>query len=279
VTLVGDRGMLKSSSIETLVERGFSYITAITKPQLERLILQQEIQLELFSESLNEIVVDNVRYVLKRNPVRAKEMKANRDEKIDTISRKVAELNAYLVEHSKAKSGVAVKQLEQHIQKLKLQSIVSISLEENKLKLQVKQDTLLEAGLLDGCYVIKTNLDSQTLSTQGVHERYKDLAQVEEAFRTLKTGFLEIRPLYLRKESRTRGHVFVSMLAYMLIHEFKKRTSDLDMTLQHMVDLLDRVQTVRVQVAGKTLITRVPQPPQETQTVLEALKISLPLVA
>jgi transposase len=95
----------------------------------------------------------------------------------------------------------------------------------------------------------------------------------------LKTGFLEIRPLFLQKESRTRGHVFISMLAYMLIHEFKKRTCNLNMTLEHMVDLLDRVQTVRVQVAGQTLMNRIPQPPQETKTILEALKISLPAVA
>jgi transposase len=280
VTLVGDRGMLKSGSINMLAERGFSYITAITKPQIETLIAQQGIQLDLFSESLSEVFVDGVRYILKRNPVRAKEMKENRDQKIYTISQEIEKQNVYLVEHSKAKVIVSVKQLEQRIQKLKLQSILSIAIgEENKLTLQINQDVLSKAGLLDGCYVIKTNVDAETLSTKSVHERYKDLAQVEKAFRTLKTGFLEIRPLFLQKESRTRGHVFISMLAYMLIHEFKKRTCNLNMTLEHMVDLLDRVQTVRVQVAGQTLMNRIPQPPQETKTILEALKISLPAVA
>ena len=49
-----------------------------------------------------------------------------------------------------------------------------------------------------------------------MHARYKDLAKVESAFRTIKTGMLGIRPVYVRKESRTRGHVVVTMLGYMI---------------------------------------------------------------
>jgi transposase len=47
-----------------------------------------------------------------------------------------------------------------------------------------------------------------------VHDRYKDLASVEQAFRTCKTVHLEVRPIFLRLEARTRAHAFVVMLAY-----------------------------------------------------------------
>jgi len=52
------------------------------------------------------------------------------------------------------------------------------------------------------------------IDTQTAHDRYKDLAKVEFAFRTMKTTLGKIRPIYVRKEGRTRGHIFVAMLAY-----------------------------------------------------------------
>jgi transposase len=71
-----------------------------------------------------------------------------------------------------------------------------------------------EIAKLDGCYVLKTDLAREAASKETVHERYKDLALVEWAFRESKTVHLEMRPIYVRRESRTRGHAFVVMLAY-----------------------------------------------------------------
>ena len=61
---------------------------------------------------------------------------------------------------------------------------------------------------------------------QVVHDRHKDLAEVERAFRTSKTGHLEVRPVYVRKEENTRGHVLVVMLAYLTeILDFPEKKS------------------------------------------------------
>ena len=68
---------------------------------------------------------------------------------------------------------------------------------------------------LDGCYALRTDLSPTAASKQTIHDRYKDLALVEWAFRTSKTGHLEMRPLFLRREARTRGHAFVVELASM----------------------------------------------------------------
>jgi hypothetical protein len=59
---------------------------------------------------------------------------------------------------------------------------------------------------LDGCYVIKTDLPVSTVSTQEVHDRCKDLTQVEQAFRTCKTAHLETRPIDVRTEAHRRAH-------------------------------------------------------------------------
>ena len=48
---------------------------------------------------------------------------------------------------------------------------------------------------------------------QTVRDRYKSLAEVEWAFRTMKTALLHIRGTFVRKEKRTRAHVFTIMLA------------------------------------------------------------------
>jgi len=80
VTLVGDRGMIKSAQIEGLPEN-FCYMTAITKPQIRSLIKKGTFQLGLFDKDLCEIEDDGVRYVLRRNPHRAEEVARNRQQK------------------------------------------------------------------------------------------------------------------------------------------------------------------------------------------------------
>src|SRR5262249_31212896 len=72
-------------------------------------------------------------------------------------------------------------------------------------------EALAEVSKLDGCYVLKTDLSQTAASKDIVHDRYKDLALVEWAFRESKTVHLEIRPVNVRLETRTRGHAFVVM--------------------------------------------------------------------
>ncbi|MFZ4860529.1 MAG: IS1634 family transposase, partial [Desulfuromonadaceae bacterium] len=83
VTLVGDRGMIKNTHLEEIRESGLHYITAITKPQIEKLLKAGVLQLELFDNELAEIeTADGVRYVMRRNPQRALEIEKSRQEKL-----------------------------------------------------------------------------------------------------------------------------------------------------------------------------------------------------
>src|ERR1035437_6376553 len=85
-----------------------------------------------------------------------------------------------------------------------------------------------EAGLetsleLAGCYVVTTDVLPASMSAQEVHDSYVSLQKVDRDFRAMKTGLLEVRPLFVRKESRTRGHVFCCMLALKLSREMERR--------------------------------------------------------
>src|SRR5262249_32964028 len=64
ITFVGDRGMIKSQQIEDLAQQGFHYITAITNPQIEKLLRTGTFQMELFEQELAEVLAEEgVRYV------------------------------------------------------------------------------------------------------------------------------------------------------------------------------------------------------------------------
>jgi hypothetical protein len=79
--------------------------------------------------------------------------------------------------------------------------------------LVIDDNAKADTALLDGCYALVTDAPARALSTEQVHDRYLDLTQIERNFRTMKTGLLEIRPIYVLKAMRTRAHVFLTTLA------------------------------------------------------------------
>jgi len=111
VTFVGDRGMIKGPQIKQLQaekDHEFHYITGITKPQIEKLLKKGVIQMDLFDETVAEVLEGGLRYVLRRNPVRAEEMAATRKSKLASLQKLVNAQNTYLAEHPRA--GVPVAQ-------------------------------------------------------------------------------------------------------------------------------------------------------------------------
>src|SRR5215510_6511295 len=79
ITFVGDRGMIKGQQIEDLATQGFHSITAITKPQIDKLLRTGVFHMDLFAQEVAEVLADEgIRYVLRRNPVRAQEVRDTR---------------------------------------------------------------------------------------------------------------------------------------------------------------------------------------------------------
>ncbi len=277
-TFVGDRGMLKKGQIESLKDT-HHYITAITKPQIETLLKRDVFQLGLFDELVTEIEDNGVRYIARRNPYMAVEIYTNRLSKLSLLKQKVLDANGYLTRHSKAKIATQITHIATLISKLKLTKCLSINADENRqIKLVINQEALKEMGKLDGCYVLKTDLSATSMDKDTVHDRYKDLATVEHAFRTMKTSLLEIRPIYVRKESRTRGHVFATMLSYMITQHFWNEVKSLDHTLAFSITCLNEIKTVFLTV-GKKTIKVIPSVSPIKSAILKALDIKLPKTA
>ncbi|MGH8415447.1 MAG: IS1634 family transposase, partial [Gammaproteobacteria bacterium] len=142
VTFVGDRGMIKSGPVEDLAQAGFHYITAITKPQIDTLIEARLIQMDLFAAELCEVERAGVRYVLRRNPLRAEQLAASRADKQAKIERLCQERNRYLEQHPRAQAATAERTLRAKIMQLKVQQWLQVEVEGRNLKLTVNQPAL-----------------------------------------------------------------------------------------------------------------------------------------
>ena len=278
VTFVGDRGMIKSAQIDDLASAGFHYITAITKPQIRSLIKKGVFQLELFEQHLCEIQDGDVRYVLRRNPFRAEEMATTRSSKLAALQRLADTQNRYLAEHPRADDFTAWKKVKEKESRLGLGSIVTVTAEDRHIHVEVDTEYMAELAELDGCYVIKTDLPAQVADKELIHDRYKDLAMLETAFRTCKTTQLEVRPVFVRTEANTRGHVLVVMLAYLLIRALKKAWKDIDLTVEEGIKELDRICAMQMSVKGTGSCLRLPEPSPIARELLDALDLKLPAV-
>jgi hypothetical protein len=138
---------------------------------------------------------------------------------------------------------------------------------------------------LAGCYVVTTDVLKQNMNAQEVHDSYVSLQKVERDFRAMKTGLLEVRPLFVRKESRTRGHVFCCMLALKLSREMERRlqkhfgTTESNphaITLRDALAWLGSLCLMQYKVDEKTTVTKLPQPSANQTKILAALEVTLP---
>jgi hypothetical protein len=164
-------------------------------------------------------------------------------------------------------------------EKLKIEVWCVLSVSGHKIFLEKEADLFMEASKLDGCYVLKTDLSSQMATKEVVHERYKDLALMEWAFRSSKTVQLEMRPIHVRLATRTCGHAFEVMMAYRIIKELASCWQDLNVTVEEGIKELTTF--CAVELCGEKVAAschQIPQPRESIQRLLSATGVRLPRV-
>ena len=278
VTFVGDRGMIKGPQIKELGQEDFHYITAISKPQIESLLEKKVFPMELFDTPLSEVasIPEKVRYILRRNPQRALETQQCRQSKQSSLAKLFEQKNRCLEQKPKTQVKAALKAVQGRAAQLKIDGWIRIHAEGRKLVMAVDENALAEARKLDGCYVIKTDLLADWATTQVVHDRYKDLSLVEQNFRTSKTVELEIRPVHVRLESSTRGHVLVVMLAHRLIRELQQCWAAENLTVEEGIKQLSSLCVTEVIVNGTVKDQVVPEGRAQVKKLLELAKVDMP---
>ncbi len=161
-------------------------------------------------------------------------------------------------------------------QKLRIADWVELTLEKRSITLTVNVSVQQGEAKLDGCYVLKTALTPQQAPKEMVHDRYKDLASVEHAFRTCKTAHLEVRPIFLRLEARTRAHAFVVMLAYQIIQYLTSCWSTFDLTVEEGLQALATLCLVEVAPKNAASYHCIPTPRDTIAQLLHNADIKLP---
>ena len=125
-------------------------------------------------------------------------------------------------------------------------------------------------------YAITSDLPPDVVDAKILHSRYKDLTLVEKAFRTCKTTHLEVRPIYVRKEASTRGHVVVVMLAYLIVRELRRAWADFDLTVEEGLEELNQLCAMEMSIQDGGSCLRIPDPSPRSEKLLEALDVKLP---
>ncbi len=219
LVMVGDRGMISNKAIAELRETdGIGWITALKSVSIRALIEQGHLQLDLFDErnllELSSPDYPGERLVACRNPQLAKLRTHKREELLAATERNLDKIKAR-VDAGKLvgqdEIGLRVGKL---INQYKMSKHFELAIADTAFTFARKSEGIAAEAALDGIYIIRTSVNAARMDAPQCVRNYKSLANVERAFRSLKTIDLKVRPIHHRTANRVRAHIFLCMLAY-----------------------------------------------------------------
>ena len=221
IVLVGDRGMLTQTQIDTLKEHpGVGWISALTHDGIRQLAHQGVFQPSLFDHfDLAEIRSDDYpgeRLVVCFNPLLKERRMRQREELLVKTEEALVKIQKDVARRTK--KPLTAKEIAHKVgrvdSRFKMAKHFQYVMEDNRFEYARNATTLARESELDGFYVLRTDQPAERMSTADVVRNYKRLAQVEQAFRSMKSIDLQIRPIRHRTENRVRAHLFICLLAY-----------------------------------------------------------------
>jgi GrpB-like predicted nucleotidyltransferase (UPF0157 family) len=284
VVLVGDRGMVQATGKRALTPAGCRDITALTTPQVRRLLHKPGLRAEGFPAHLHAVVHGSVRLILRGSPARRQPEARRRAAKLAQRQALSTARQAFMETAKRAKPATGLRTLQAWVKRHKREALVHVSRHAGRLRAPLAPAAQAAPALLDGCDVLETDVPQTALDAQAVPDRYRDLHAVAQDFRTMQTGLLEVRPLFVRKAPRTRAHVLVTMLAVKVVREMRRAlvaacgTTDEDkvaVTVAEALLAFARLGLLTSHVQG-TAVTRWPAPDERQAAMLNALGTPLP---
>jgi transposase len=219
LVIVGDRGMIGQRQIDLMKQQdGVGWISALKTGAIRKLVDGEMLQMDLFDErNLFEFTHPDFpgeRLIACRNPGLGKLRAHKRESLLEATERDLVKICRSITSGrliGKDRIGMRVGKI---INKYKVAKHFKIVIGERSLEWSRKIDEIAIESALDGIYVIRTSVKKDDLSTEDAVRSYKELANVERAFRSMKTMDLEVRPIRHYLEDRVRAHFFLCMLAY-----------------------------------------------------------------
>ncbi len=222
VVMVGDRGMITSARIRDEFDPagGLDWITALRAPQILQLVQGGTLQLSLFDQrdlaEITDPAYPGERLIACRNPLMAEQRARKRNELLAATERQLNDIAAATRRtrnplRGKARIALRVGSL---LGRYKMRKHFRLTIEETSFACARDDASITREAALDGIYVVRTSVAATALASEEAVRAYKRLAQVERAFRSLKSVDLKVRPIHHRLEDRVRAHVLLCMLAY-----------------------------------------------------------------
>lgn len=246
VCIVADRGMISAATIEQLQARGWRYILGVrmrrsTEANQEVLARAGRYE-EVYAQSedtkapaplkVKEVWVEDRRYVVCMNEDQAAKDRHDREAIVSALQHALKRGDKQLIGNRGYRKYVKTC----------------------GERFQIDHAKIDAEARFDGKWVLTTNTD---LTTRQLALKYKQLWQVEEIFRTMKS-VLATRPIYHKCDETIRGHVFCSFLALVLRHELEARLAEHGWKLEwaDVIRDLDRLQEVELELDGKGYVLR-----------------------
>jgi hypothetical protein len=219
LVMVGDRGMVSRQAIASMQQTpGVDWITALKSASIRALVEQGHLQLDLFDQrnllELSAPEYPGERLVACRNPQLAALRTHKREELLGATERNLTPIKAR-VEAGKLKGADAIGlRVGRVVNQYKVAKHFELSIGEASFSFRRKRDSIAAEAALDGIYIIRTSVTPARMDAANCVRNYKALANVERAFRSLKTIDLKVRPIHHRTADRVRAHIFLCLLAY-----------------------------------------------------------------
>jgi transposase len=246
ICIVSDRGMFSAETLACLEQEKISYILGA------RMRRSKEVKEEVLSRGgryrvvhpegvsakdpsplkVKEVIVDGNRYIVCLNEKQARKDSADRQMIVDSLVEKL---------RTNPKSLVGNRGYRKYL-KLDRDTVA------------VNQGKIEEEARYDGKWVLKTNT---TLTAEQTALKYKELWQVEQVFRDMKS-VLATRPIFHKLDETIRGHVFCSFLALVIRKELDRRLENAGHRFE-WADIkqdLKALQEITIEDRGKTLAIR-----------------------
>lgn len=219
IVLVGDRGMMSQKQIDEIKEiGGIDWITALKTGAIRSLVKDGSVQLGLFDErnlfSFEHADYPGEQLVACRNPELAKLRAHKRDSLIESTTKELEKVRGMAGKGKLKGKGAIGLRTGKVINKYKVAKHFELDIKDDTFDFNVNEKSVSEEAALDGIYIVRTSLPEERMSPEDAVRNYKSLANVERAFRSLKTVDLLVRPIHHRTEDRVRAHIFLCMLSY-----------------------------------------------------------------
>ncbi|MHB8563147.1 MAG: IS1634 family transposase [Acidiferrobacteraceae bacterium] len=217
--MVGDRGMISQKAILSIREQGgIDWITALKSVSIRALIEDKTLQPDLFDErNLLEFTHPDYpgeRLVACRNPELRKLRGHKREALLQATEESLQKIQARVAAGrlvGKDQIGLKVGQI---MDRYRMAKHFTWDIQDTTFSFTRKTADIAAEVALDGIYIIRASVPTTQMDAATCVRRYKSLAQVERAFRSLKTMDLKIRPIHHRLADRVRAHIFLCLLSY-----------------------------------------------------------------